>query len=243
MSYLCSNFKLIKSFMNILIIGATSGIGRGLWDTYAENDNNVIVLGRRISLLDEMKEMRPTNTTIYSCDITNHQELEPLFKDVFDNAKHIDLAIICAGTGDLNPELLPDIELSTINTNVLGWTIAVDSIYNLFKKQGFGHIVTITSIGGLVGEPNAPAYSATKAYQINYSQALRKKSKKDGISVTEVRPGLVNTAMAKGEGLFWVMPVPKVVRQIKKAITQKKSLVVVTKRWNIISFIMKYFMS
>ena len=89
--------------MNILIIGATSGIGRGLWDTYAENDNNVIVLGRRISLLDEMKEMRPTNTTIYSCDITNHQELEPLFKDVFDNAKHIDLAIICAGTGDLNP--------------------------------------------------------------------------------------------------------------------------------------------
>ena len=229
--------------MNILIIGATSGIGRGLWDTYAENDNNVIVLGRRISLLDEMKEMRPTNTTIYSCDITNHQKLEPLFKDVFDNAKHIDLAIICAGTGDLNPELLPDIELSTINTNVLGWTIAVDSIYNLFKKQGFGHIVTITSIGGLVGEPNAPAYSATKAYQINYSQALRKKSKKDGISVTEVRPGLVNTAMAKGEGLFWVMPVPKVVRQIKKAIKQKKSLVVVTKRWNIISFIMKYFMS
>ena len=55
--------------MNILIIGATSGIGRGLWDIYAENDNNVIVLGRRTSLLEEMKEMHPSNTTIYPCDI------------------------------------------------------------------------------------------------------------------------------------------------------------------------------
>lgn len=229
--------------MNILIIGATSGIGRGLWDTYAKNDNNVIVLGRRISLLEEMKEMRPTNTTIYPCDITNHRKFESVLNDVCNSANKIDLAIICAGTGDLNPDLSIDIELSTINTNIVGWTTVVDSIYNLFKRQGFGHIVTITSIGGLVGEPNAPAYSATKAYQINYSQALRKKSKKDGISVTEIRPGLVNTAMAKGEGLFWVMPVSNVVEQIKKAITKKKSLVVVTKRWSIIAFIMKYFMS
>ena len=228
--------------MNILIVGATSGIGRGLWETYAEGDNNVVVLGRRTSMLDDMKSSRPENTTIYPCDITNHQVLELLFKDVFNNAKQIDLAIICAGTGEINPELNPDIELSTINTNIVGWTATVDSIYNLFKKQGFGHLVTITSIGGLVGEPNAPAYSATKAYQINYSQALRKKSKKDGISVTEIRPGLVNTAMAKGEGLFWVMPVPKVVMQIKKAIAKKKSLVVVTKRWNMIAFIMKCFM-
>ena len=51
--------------MNILIVGATSGIGRGLWDAYAENDNNVIVLGRRVSLLEEMKELRSSNTTIY----------------------------------------------------------------------------------------------------------------------------------------------------------------------------------
>ena len=165
----------IYGFMNILIIGATSGIGRGLWDTYAKNDNNVIVLGRRISLLEEMKEMRPTNTTIYPCDITNHHEFESILNDVCNNANKIDLAIICAGTGDLNPDLSIDIELSTINTNIVGWTTVVDSIYNLFKKQGFGHLVTITSIGGLVGEPNAPAYSATKAYQINYSQALRKK--------------------------------------------------------------------
>ena len=120
--------------MNILIIGATSGIGRGLWDIYAENDNNVIVLGRRTSLLEEMKEMRPSNTTIYPCDITNHHEFESVLNDVCNSANKIDLAIICAGTGDLNPGLSIDIELTTINTNIVGWTTVVDSIYNLFKK-------------------------------------------------------------------------------------------------------------
>ena len=97
----------------------------------------------------------------------------------------------------------------------------------------------ITTAGGLRGEPMAPAYSATKAYQINYMEALRKKAFKAGgkIIVTDVRPGLVDTAMAKGEDLFWVMPVEKVVRQICNAIRRKKSKVYVTKRWHVLAVI------
>ena len=91
------------------------------------------------------------------------------------------------------------------------------------------------------GEPMAPAYSATKAYQINYMEALCKKAYKAGekIKVTDVRPGLVDTAMAKGENLFWVMPVEKVARQICKAIHRKKSKVYVTKRWYVLAVINK----
>lgn len=71
----------------------------------------------------------------------------------------------------------------------------------------------------------APAYSATKAYQINYMETLRKKAFKSGghITVTDIRPGLVDTAMAKGDGLFWVMPVNKVANQIISAIRKKKT--------------------
>jgi short-subunit dehydrogenase len=87
----------------------------------------------------------------------------------------------------------------------------------------------------------APAYSATKAYQINYMESLRKKAFKAGnqILVTDIRPGLVDTAMAKGDGLFWVMPVEKVARQIWTAIRKKKSKVYVTKRWHILAIINK----
>jgi short-subunit dehydrogenase len=133
------------------------------------------------------------------------------------------------------------VERPTIDTNVIGWTFVVDMLYNLFEQQGNGHLVAITSAGGLRGEPMAPAYSATKAYQINYMEALRKKAYKAGgkITVTDVRPGLVDTAMAKGEGLFWVMPVEKVARQIYTAIRNKNSKIYVTKRWHLLAAINK----
>jgi len=96
-------------------------------------------------------------------------------------------------------------------------------------------------LDGLRGEPMAPAYSASKAYQINYMEALRKKAFKSGnnIHVTDIRPGLVDTAMAKGEGLFWVMSVEKVASQIIAAIRKQKSKAYVTKRWHALSIINK----
>jgi short-subunit dehydrogenase len=133
------------------------------------------------------------------------------------------------------------VECPTLDTNVTGWTFVVDMLYHIFEQQGHGHLVAITPAGGLRGEPMAPAYSATKAYQINYMEALCKKAYKAGekIKVTDVRPGLVDTAMAKGENLFWVMPVEKVARQICKAIHRKKSKVYVTKRWYVLAVINK----
>ena len=137
--------------------------------------------------------------------------------------------------------LLSNVERLTIDTNITGWTFVIDRLYNIFVQQGHGHLVAITSAGGLRGEPIAPAYSASKAYQINYMEALRKKAYKSGsqIYVTDIRPGLVNTAMAKGEGLFWVMPVEKVANQIITAIHKNKYKAYVTKRWHILAIINK----
>lgn len=117
----------------------------------------------------------------------------------------------------------------------------VNMLYSIFEEQKHGHLVAITSAGGLRGEPSAPAYSATKAYQINYMEALSKRAfKNDGqVLVTDIRPGLVDTAMAKGEGLFWVMPVEKVAQQIATAIRKQKSKAYVTKRWHILAIINK----
>ena len=227
--------------MNIIIIGATSGIGRALFEKYAVDGNCIGIVGRRANLLDEQYKQRPDNTFTSTADITKQEEIEQAIHTLCAKLKHIDLAIVCSGTGDLNPSLDYDMERPTIDTNVTGWTFVVDTLYHIFEQQGHGHLVAITSAGGLRGEPMAPAYSATKAYQINYMEALRKKTFKAGgdIIVTDVRPGLVDTAMAKGEGLFWVMPVEKVARQICKAIRLKKSKVYVTKRWHILAIVNK----
>jgi len=225
----------------IIIIGATSGIGKALFKKYATNSNRIGIVGRRTHLLDELQQEHPDTTVTATADITKQEEIAQAIDAFRAELKDIDLAIVCSGTGDINASLDYAVERPTIETNVMGWTFVIDTLYHIFELQGHGHLVAITSAGGLRGEPMAPAYSASKAYQINYLEALRKKAYKRGnhIRVTDIRPGLIDTAMAKGEGLFWVMPVEKVASQIIAAIRKEKSKAYITKRWHVLAIINK----
>lgn len=72
-------------------------------------------------------------------------------------------------------------------------------------------------------------------------EGLRQKATKSHypIYTTDIRPGFVDTAMAKGEGLFWVTPVDKAVRQIKKAISKKKKVAFISKRWKYVTILFR----
>lgn len=227
--------------MNIIIIGATSGIGKALYEHYASQSHRVAIIGRRTHLLEKLRQDHPSNTMIATADVTNQEEIAQAIKSLQQELGQVDMSIVCSGIGEINQSLDYAIERSTIDTNVTGWTFVVDMLYSIFEEQKHGHLVAITSAGGLRGEPSAPAYSATKAYQINYMEALRKKAFKGSgqVFVTDIRPGLVDTAMAKGEGLFWVMPVEKVANQIATAIRKRKSKAYVTKRWHVLAVINK----
>ena len=80
------------------------------------------------------------------------------------------------------------------------------------------------------------------AYQINYAEGLRQRVAKSGlpVTITDIRPGLVDTAMAKGEGLFWVQPVAKTVRQILRAVERRRHVAVVTRRWRIAAWLLRH---
>ena len=107
---------------------------------------------------------------------------------------------------------------------------------------GRGHLVVVSSVGGLRGGGAAPAYNASKAYQINYAEGLRQRAAKSRLPlyITDVRPGFVDTAMAKGDGLFWVMPVEKAVRQIVRAVRRRRRVAVVTRRWRIAAWLLRH---
>ena len=149
--------------MNIIVIGATSGIGKALFEKYVKEENRLGIIGRRTQLLDELKHLYPSKTHTATADITKQDEVELAISSLQKELGSIGLAIVCSGIGDLNPSLDYNVERPTIDTNVIGWTFVVDMLYNLFEQQGHGHLVAITSAGGLRGEPMAPAYSATKA--------------------------------------------------------------------------------
>jgi short-subunit dehydrogenase len=165
----------------------------------------------------------------------------PAFKALVSELGGLDLLFFSSGTGELNKPLNFSIEKRTIDTNILGFTYVADWAFNYFEKQQSGHLVAISSIAGLRGNGVAPSYNASKAYQINYLEGLRQKATKlkTQIFVTDIRPGFVDTAMAKGEGQFWVASVNKASEQIFKAIQKKKKVVYVTKRWLIISLLLK----
>jgi short-subunit dehydrogenase len=151
------------------------------------------------------------------------------------------LLVISSGTGDLNEKLDFEIEIRTVETNIIGFTCVANWAFNYFENEKAGHLVAISSVGGLRGSRQAPAYNATKAYQINYLEGLRQKATKlkYPIFVTDIRPGFIDTAMAKGEGQFWVATVEKATQQIFDAIKNKKKIAYITKRWRIIGSILK----
>ena len=229
--------------MKILIVGATSGIGRALFELYVSQGHDVAVVGRRQNLLNEMRQQySQSKIYTYCADVTDIESTPVWLNQAWQDMEGVDIAVVSAGGGELNPQLEFARELPTLNTNVVGWTCLVDEVFNRFVEQGKGHLAVISSVGGQRGEPSAPAYTATKAFQMNYAEALRKKARKSKlpIYVTDIRPGFVDTKMAQGVGLFWVMPTDKVARQIACAIRRRRSVAVVTKRWRPIHFVWRH---
>lgn len=224
-----------------IIVGATSGIGRELAKLLSNNNYIVGITGRRTNLLEEIKSENPTSYFIKTLDITDTEQTEQRLNELKKEIGGLDLLILSSGIGDLNHNLDFEIEKRTIETNVLGFTLITNWAFNYFEEQKFGHLVAISSVGGLRGSRQAPAYNATKSFQMNYLEGLRQKAKKlnTNISVTDIRPGFVDTDMAKGEGLFWVSKVDKAAQQIFDAINRKKRVTYVTKRWRIIASILK----
>ena len=225
----------------IIIIGATSGIGRALAKFYAEVGNRIGIVGRRVELLESLRAEQPDKFVSQQLDVTEIASVEDKLNKLADELGGLDLLIISSGTGELNPTLDFVVERPTLETNVLGFTAVADWAYRYFEKQGAGHLVGITSIAALLGEAEAPAYSATKAFQVNYLEALRNRAKKGGrkIVVTEIRPGFVDTDMAKGDGKFWVAPVEKAAKQIARAIQKRRKIAYITKRWQLIGLVLR----
>ncbi|MFO0795215.1 MAG: SDR family NAD(P)-dependent oxidoreductase [Candidatus Brocadiaceae bacterium] len=223
-----------------IIIGATSGIGRELAKILSLNNYVVGMAGRRIELLSNLQR-EISGSYIKRIDVAESEEAITLLKELIREMGGMDLIVISSGVGFINPELDWKQEKETIDVNISGFAAIANTAFKYFSNKGSGHIAGISSIAAIRGSREAPAYNASKAFVSNYLEGLRQKASKSGmaITITEIQPGFVDTAMAKGDGLFWVAPPEKAARQIFKAITGKKKHAYITKRWRIIAWLLK----
>lgn len=224
-----------------IVVGATSGIGKELARLLAKNGYLVGVTGRRKALLVALKQENPEAYFTKTFDVTDTTLSILELTELVAELGGLDLLVISSGTGELNDNLDFEPEKRTIDTNVVGFTVVADWAFNYFKSQKFGHLAAITSIAGIRGMRQSPSYGSTKAYQINYLQALRQKAGylELPITITDIRPGFVDTDMAKGEGLFWVASPERAAKQMCRALLKKKRVVYVTRRWALVVWLIR----
>lgn len=215
-----------------IVIGASSGIGKEVARLLIKEGWKVGVAARRVELLQEFG-----NVEIEAIDVTQADATQRLRK-LIERMGGMDLFFYASGIGKQNRELEEEIELSIMQTNTVGFTRMIGEAYRYFAERGEGHIAAITSIAGTKGLGPAPAYSASKAMQATYLEALEQQANARGLKIrfTDIRPGFVDTALLSGDFHYPMMLKPEsVAKEIIRSINAKKHVRVIDWRYRILT--------
>lgn len=231
--------KEIKEKNNkVIIIGASSGMGRELAKIMAAHDYIIGIAAPQEDLLKSLQNEIPSLTYMCVLDVRENNASEKL-TSLINQMSGADIVVICAGVGDKNPHLSFAIDKETIDVNITGFCAMATTSMHHFISQNYGHLAVISSIAGIRGNDTAPAYNASKAFISNYLQGLRKKiaHEKLNITITDIKPGFVDTVMAKTyKKPFWMISAHKAADYIFNGIIKKKKIVYVSPRWRLIAW-------
>lgn len=184
---------------NILITGASSGLGTALAEEYAKPGVTLYLLGRNEKRLESVAEncrKHGAIAHIKSIDVTDAESMENYIRQA-DSIEPIDLLIanagISAGTGGATEESTQVRKIFA--TNIDGVINTVQPVIPLMLSRKSGQIAIISSLAGIRALPSSPAYSASKACVRYYGEALRGNLLKHNVLVSVICPGYVITPM------------------------------------------------
>lgn len=188
---------------NILITGGTTGIGRAAALLLAKLEANVIVIGRNErhlqDVLNDAKNESGVELTGVIADLSTKEGIDKAFKEVDEKFGRLDVLINNAALAAGNTEDGDYTEWQeVINTNLLAYISC--SAEAIKRMKGDGHIINVGSMSADVREETGSVYVATKSGLQGFSEALRKQVNKEGIKVTLIEPGAVDTDMQEKPG-------------------------------------------
>ena len=183
----------------IWITGASSGLGRSLALELAAKGDRVIVSARNRAKLDRLAE-HDSNITAVECDITDEESLQSAIDRITQISPYLDQVILNAG----NCEYLdfPNPDWSAVRRimqiNFFGTVNCVEAVLPLLREnKGDAHIVAVASQATAAPFPRAEAYGASKAAMQYFFDSLRLDLAAEGIDVTVVNPGFVDTPLTQ----------------------------------------------
>ncbi|MEH2047892.1 SDR family NAD(P)-dependent oxidoreductase [Nostoc sp.] len=181
-----------------IITGASSGIGAATAIALAEEGAHVAIAARRIERLNEIAQKIEAvggKALPIVTDVSDETQVNSLVQKVNTTLGRIDILVNNAGVGGLGT--IEDGDSAEwrrqFDLNVLGLLYATHAVLPIFKAQGVGHVVNLSSVAGRITRAGMGVYSATKWGVNAISEALRQEVHKDNIRVTIIEPGLVAT--------------------------------------------------
>ncbi len=190
----------------MLITGASSGIGEGLAREFARRGYGLAIAARR---LDRLEALAPqllaagaAQVVTIALDVADTDAIESAVQRAAAQLGRLDVIVANAGVGLLTPTGRGKLPLmrETLNINLVGAIATIEAALPIFRAQGSGHVVGVTSVAGSKGLPGFGAYSASKAGLHRYLQSLRAELRGTPVVVTELAPGFIDTDINRNKG-------------------------------------------
>jgi NAD(P)-dependent dehydrogenase (short-subunit alcohol dehydrogenase family) len=183
--------------MRVFITGGTTGIGFGLCELYLKEGHQVGICGRSLAKLPQGFIEKFPNLKCYELDVLDKESFKHAVADF--SKGELDLIIGNAGISGRKDATVIDFQKAgeILNTNIFGVLNTFEVGLSEFLPRKKGQIVVIASVAGFVGLPWAPAYSASKAAVLKLGESLAISLKNDGILVTTIAPGFIDTPLTR----------------------------------------------
>ena len=199
--------------LNALLVGNSDGIGLAMTKRLLALGWYVIGISRSESPITDK------SYTHYVLDVTDSQFASLLDSLIIDNS--LDLCIYSAGIGELINLSDMKREVKIMDVNLLGMVRTTSTVIPHMIERNQGHFIGISSLADELLSSEAPSYHASKAGFSNYLESLARSLKKEGVFVTNIRFGFVDTKMAKGDIKPFIMSVEEAVNHLVKCMKNK----------------------
>lgn len=184
---------------NIVVTGASSGIGERISYEIARNGGIPILVARRTKKLEEIageiEKKFGVKCLVFSLDVSDEDAVERVFEQIYNQVGNIDVLINNAGFGifkSFEDATIAEVK-SMFEVNVFGLVACTKAVLPRMQQKNEGQIINVASLAGKIATPKSSAYAATKHAVLGFSNALRMELADTNIQVTTVNPGPIKT--------------------------------------------------
>lgn len=188
---------------NIVITGASSGIGAEIAKLCAASGANLVLLARSLDKLEQLKyelqQKHQVKVDVFQLDVSDTDQVQAVFRQIFETIGDIDILVNNAGFGvfrEAHEASIAEIQ-GMFEVNVVGLMACTSMVLPKMRTRRFGHIINIASQAGKIATPKSSVYSATKHAVLGYTNSLRMELADYNVQVTSVNPGPIATNFFK----------------------------------------------